>query len=285
MVADEGNITRAAQRLAMAQPPLSVQIRQLERALGTALFVRSGNGVTLTAAGRALLPHAREALLQAQEGAAAVREIARGQRGQLGIGYMIGLAYDLMPRSVSLLRQHLPGVELEVVELTVASRLSALLDRQVTLALCMPTLTHPEIEARTLQRQCLLVAMQSDDPLARFRALRPVQLHGRLLIELPQGSDHPGAASIARNMLRQHGVTMPASHAASTVHSALGLVKAGEGLAILPEGVTQLRPRGLVFRPLSKVEHRMDVVLCWRKNALDPLLDRALAILGRGLAG
>jgi DNA-binding transcriptional LysR family regulator len=278
-VAEEASITRAAHRLAMAQPPLSVQIRRLERELGTALFTRTGQGVALTEAGRAFLPHAREALAQAREGAEAARSVAEGQRGRLALGYMIGLAYDMMPRMVAHLRERLPGVELDLVELTVASRKAALLDRQVLLALCMPALSHPEIETALLQRQRLVVAMPAAHTLARLRAVPPARLQGHRLIELPQGSEEPGAISIARSMLRQQGVTMPASRAVGTVHSALGLVLAGEGLAILPEGILRLRPQGIAFRSLSGVTQRMDVVLCWRRDARNALLDRALAAI------
>lgn len=275
-VAEEGSITRAAQRLAMAQPPLSVQIRRLERALGATLFLRNGQGVSLTEAGRAFLPHAREALIQAREGAAAAQAVARGQRGHLTLGYMIALAYDAMPRVVTRLRALLPGVELDLMELTIASRTQALLERQVTLALCMPGLVHPEVETLPLLRQRMVVAMPARDPLARLRAVPPARLQGRPLIELPQGSDQPGASSIARTILRQQGVTMPTARAVATVHSALGLVLAGEGLAILPEGIMRLRPLGIAFRPLTEVAQRMDVVLCWRKEARNALLDHAL---------
>lgn len=279
-VAEEASITRAAQRLAMAQPPLSVQIRRLERELGAALFARTGQGVALTEAGHAFLPHAREALAQAREGAEAARSVAQGQRGRLVLGYMIGLAYDMMPRMVAHLRRRLPGVELDLVELTVGSRKAALLERQVLLALCMPALDHPEIATATLQRERLVIAMPAGHPLARLRAVPPARLQGHRLIELPQGSEEPGATSIARSMLRQQGVTMPAARAVATVHSALGLVLAGEGLAILPEGIQRLRPAGIAFRPVAGIAQRMEVVLCWRRDARNALLDRALAAIG-----
>lgn len=275
-VAEEGGITRAAQRLALAQPALSVQMRRLEEEVGAPLFARSSQGVALTEAGRALLPHAREVLYQAREGAAAARSVAQGQRGRLSVGYMIALAYDMMPQLVARLRAELPGVELDLVELTVASRKQALLDRQVALALCMPALDHPDIATRHFCSQRLVVALPVQDPLARLRQIHLSRLQGRLLIDLPQGSEQPGATSIARHILRQAGVAMPRAHSVASVHSALGLVLAGEGVAILPEGVSRLCPRGIAFRPLAGADRGMDVTLCWHRTEQSSLLRRAL---------
>lgn len=75
---------------------------------------------------------------------------------------------------------------------------------------------------------------------------------------------------------------MPMAHSVASVHSALGLVLAGEGLAILPEGVLQLRPRGIVFRVLDGPDRGMEVMLCWRCDGGTPLLGRVLSAVGEG---
>ena len=95
-VADERSVGRAAVRLRMAQPPLSVQIRKLESEVGTPLFRRGTRGMELTAAGRALLSRAREALALTAEGFEAARAVAAGRRGRLSVGYMFVLAHAVL---------------------------------------------------------------------------------------------------------------------------------------------------------------------------------------------
>jgi len=135
-VAEERSVGRAAERLRMAQPPLSVQIRKLESEIGAPLFHRGTRGMELTEAGQALLSRASGALALAAEGAEAARAVAAGRRGRLSVGYMFVLAHAVLPKLVPELRRSLPGVELEFVELSGSTREARLLDRTVTAALC-----------------------------------------------------------------------------------------------------------------------------------------------------
>src|SRR3954467_7932548 len=127
-VAEAHSVGRAAERLGMAQPPLSVQIRKLEAEVGAALFHRGARGMELTEAGQALLSRAREALVLAAEGLEAARAIAAGRRGRLSVGYMFALANAMLPRLVPELRRSLPKVDLEFVELSASTREARLLD-------------------------------------------------------------------------------------------------------------------------------------------------------------
>src|ERR1044071_1461301 len=104
-VAEERSVGRAAVRLRMAQPPLSVQIRKLEAEVGTPLFRRGARGMELTAAGRALLSRAREALGLTAEGFEAARAVAAGRRGRLSVGYMFALGPARFPRFASQTRK------------------------------------------------------------------------------------------------------------------------------------------------------------------------------------
>src|SRR5258707_4738855 len=129
-VAEERSVGRAAVRLRMAQPPLSVQIRKLESEVGTPLFRRGTRGMELTA-----------------EGFEAARAVAAGRRGRLSVGYMFVLAHAVLPKLVPELRMSLPKVDLEFIELSASTREARLLDHSVTVALCMPAILHTAIEA------------------------------------------------------------------------------------------------------------------------------------------
>jgi DNA-binding transcriptional LysR family regulator len=181
-VAEERSVGRAAVRLRMAQPPLSVQIRKLESEVGTPLFRRGTRGMELTAAGRALLSRAREALALTAEGFEAARAVAAGRRGRLSVGYMFALAHAVLPRLVPELRRTLPKVDLEFIELSASTREARLLDHSVTVALCMPAILHSEIEVSTIGKQRMMLAMPAGSQLARAAAVPVRKLQGRPLI-------------------------------------------------------------------------------------------------------
>jgi DNA-binding transcriptional LysR family regulator len=116
-VAEERSFGRAAQRLYMAQPPLSQQIAKLETLLGVALFTRTNRGVTLTAAGREMLPKARSALQAAQDATETARRAAQGERGVVRLAYNLTAGWEIVPAVLAAARRELPGIELVAHEL------------------------------------------------------------------------------------------------------------------------------------------------------------------------
>jgi len=270
-VAEERSVGRAAVRLRMAQPPLSVQIRKLESEVGTPLFRRGARGMELTAAGRALLLRAREALALTAEGFEAARAVAAGRRGRLSVGYMFALAHAVLPKLVPELRRSLPKVDLEFIELSASTREARLLDHSVTVALCMPAIRHGEIEVSTIGKQRLMLAMPAGSQLARSAAVPVRKLQGRPLISLPWPAEDP-ATSVVTSLLRRHQVSMPIANRVETVHSALSLVLAREGMAILPACAQLGCPTGVVFRPFRDADDAIDVAVCWRRDSLNPLV-------------
>ncbi|MBT2325003.1 LysR family transcriptional regulator [Variovorax paradoxus] len=271
-VAEAGSVGKAALRLHMAQPPLSVQIRNFEAQIGTPLFRRVAGGMLLTDAGSALLARAREALALAHDGVEAARAVAAGRRGRLTVGYMFALGYAVLPRLVPALRQTMPDVDLQFVEMSALTYEQLIVDLKVTVAVCMPPILREGIATTIVGRQPLRVAVPANSPLARMRAIPLSTLQGRKLIGLPtymEGAD----SSIVATLLRRHHVTMQIAHRVETVHSALALVMAGEGLAILPACAELGSPQGLKFKPLLDANDAFDVAVCWRSDLNSPLIE------------
>lgn len=275
-VAQAGSVGKAALRLHMAQPPLSVQIRNLESRLGVPLFRRGSDGMQLTEAGRALFTRAKEALALAEDGFAAARAVAAGQRGHLTIGYMFALGYAVLPRLVPVLRRRLPGVDLQFVEMSALTYGDLLWDCRVTVGLCMPPLVREGMEAVPLGRQPLLLAMPARSRLARQRQVKAQKLEGQPLIGLPVTNPSEGA-SLVTSLLARHSVTARMVHRVETIHSALALVLAGEGYAIVPACAAVGSPQGLVFRPLEGGDAGLAVAACWRQDVDSPLVRRFVA--------
>jgi DNA-binding transcriptional LysR family regulator len=270
-VAEERSVGKAAERLRMAQPPLSVQIRKLEAELATPLFRRGTRGMDLTEAGLALMSRASEALALAAEGVEAARAVAAGRRGRLSVGYMFVLASAVLPQLVPELRRSLPGVDLDFVELSASTREPLLLDRAVAVALCMPAIHHPEIQLAQIGTQKLMLAVPARSPLARLTAVPVDKLQGRPLIALPRPEEEPTSSAVAA-LLRRHQVVMPIASRVETVHSALGLVLAGEGLSILPACAKLGAPPGIVFRPFLDAADTIEIAACWRRDSSSQLI-------------
>lgn len=276
-VAEAGSVGKAAQQLHMAQPPLSVHIRKLEAQVGAALFHREPGGMRLTDAGRALYVRAREALALANEGFESARAIAGGHRGRLAIGYMFSLGYAWLPRLVPALRVALPNVELQFVEMSALTCEAHILSHKVTIGLCMPQPTRAELATAFVGSEPLRLAMPSGSGLARLSAVPVARLQGQRLIGLPTFKEDADASLVA-SLLRRHQVRMQVVERVETVHAALALVLAGEGLAIVPACAAAGAPKGLVLRPLKDVPESFEVAACWRRDLASPLVEPFVAV-------
>ena len=275
-VAEERSVGKAARRLNMAQPPLSVHIKNLEASVGTALFRRTALGMEITDAGNALFRRAKEALLLANEGFDAARAIGSGSRGRLTVGTMLALSYLVLPRLENELRARLPDVEIQYVELNAVNNVSAITDSEVSVAICIPPIAQAGIAAERIGTQPLMLAVRADSPLARMSSIPLERVSGMPLIGLPVPEGDVDKSVVA-SMLRRHGVSMPIAQRVETMVSALALVLAGRGVAILPACAQIGRPPGVTFRPLRNVDAAMDIAACWRSDWDSPLIEPFLA--------
>lgn len=282
-VAEERSVSKAARRLHMAQPPLSVQIKNLEAALGTVLFRRGVRGMEITDAGQALYMRAKEAVALATEGVDAARAIGKGHRGRLTVGTMVILSYLLLPRLSKVLPQCLPDVELQYTELNAFGALNAVLDADVSVALSIPPIVAPLVSSRTIGTEPLMAVLREDSPLAREPVVPLRSLDGVARIGLPVIGGSADRSVVAL-MLREHAVSMPIAHRVETATSAMALVLAGQGCALLPRCAQLGRPDGIAFRPLDDASAAMDIAACWRTDLGSPLIDQFVSTAAEAMA-
>jgi DNA-binding transcriptional LysR family regulator len=271
-VAEARSVGKAAQRLHMAQPPLSVQIRNLEAQVGTPLFLRESTGMRLTDAGSALFARAREALALAHEGYEAARAVGSGRRGRLTVGYMFSLGYAILPKLVPLLHRTLPDVELQFVEMSAATCEAQVLQHTVTVGLCMPPIQRAEVANTIVGAQPLRLAMPARSPLARLASVPMARLQGQKMIALPSLREDADTSMVAA-LLRRHQVTVQVVERVETVHAALALVLAGEGCAVVPACAAAGLPSGVVVRKLTGVSEGFDVAVCRRHDVDSPFIE------------
>lgn len=259
-VAEELHFGRAAKRLHISQPPLSIQIQKLERDLGAKLFERTQRHVALTPAGEELLGRARHLLAEAERASIEVQRIARGEAGVLAIGYSATATHAVLPRVVPAFRAAHRGVRLELREMRSALQPEALRDRRIDLGLaCAPVDANPhEIDSIPLVREALVVVLPRAHPLARRPALRPKDIDGAPYVGVRPDIE-PAWAGASIRALRAAGVSFDVVQETDTKIALLGLVAAGLGISVVSESMAMLARRGVVFRPLRGIALRLEL--------------------------
>ncbi len=244
-LAEELHFGRAAERLFIAQPPLSQQIQQLERELGVALFQRTSRRVQITPAGEAFLPEARLVLAGLETAAQAARRAARGDTGWLGIGFAASATYDLLPAVLHDFREAFPDVDLSLAELNAAEQLAALRERVIHVGLARPPVEDAEVVVNAVLREPFLVALPESHPRAGETELPLADLAKEAFVSFPERPT-PSYAETVRRACEEAGFTPQVAQEVREMQTAISLVAAGLGIALLPASVALLPRPGLV---------------------------------------
>ena len=249
-LAETLNFHRAAERLHISQPPLTVAIRKLEQDLGAALFERDPRGVSLTEAGRAALPAARAALAAAEQVREAVRQGAGGLRGRLVVGFIGSAIVELLPRIVSPFRQDYPNAELQLEEMNSAEIVQALAAGRIDVGFVrLPLMDSTPVATEVLERDELVVAMRADDPLAAHPRPALADLATRDFIIF---SPISVLNAVIRIACQRAGFSPRVQQEAMQVQTVLSLVEAGLGIALIPARSARLASSRLRIAPLME---------------------------------
>ena len=284
-VAEELHFGRAAQRLLIAQPPLSQQIRQLERELGVTLLIRSTRNVALTPAGRAYLERAIAILDAVDDAADLARRVAEGATGRLTIGCVGSATYSVLPQLVRALSELLPGVEVRVRgEMLAPTQLAALAAGEIDLALLRPPVVDPGLCTEVIRRDALLVALPEGHRLSGRKKIAVTDLRCEDLIS-HVGGGHSVMASLLTTLCSGAGFTPRVRHEVVETSTLVTLVAAGLGVAIVPAPTSALDIAGVVYRPLRGRDLGIDLVAAWPASAHDILARRAVETLRKIASG
>ncbi|MEU0407670.1 LysR substrate-binding domain-containing protein [Streptomyces griseorubiginosus] len=282
-VAEERHFGRAAERLHMAQPPLSQQIRQLEAELGVELLRRTTRRVDLTEAGRAYLERARVILADVEGAAHHARLVAAGFVGHLTIGCVGSATYSLLPALSRRLTEELPGVDFSFRgEMLAPDQVEALRTGAIDVALLRPPAADLSLTVHTLRRDRLVVAVPADHALARRKRLRVTDLAGADLIVHSAGR-RSVMYDVVLSVLRDAGVEPRIRHEVGETSTLITLVAGGLGIAVVPEPVTSLMLDGVTYRPLTGSDARVELAVAHRADRGEPHLLRTVGIIGAAL--
>ena len=277
-VAEELHFGRAADRLNMSQPPLSQQIRLLERELDTTLFDRSTRRVSLTDAGAFLYPEAVRLLASAASVNRLMDQHRHGQAGTLRVGFVDSAAYEVMPRALSEYRRRWPRVDYELHTMSSDEQVRALREGRIDVGIGRAAADPQHVEATLVTHERLLVAAGASHRLAAATTTRLRDLDGETVIGFDRRVS-PSLHAVLAGMLGAQGVPYDPVIEATEYTTILGFVSAGEGVAIVPSSVQTFRPPELHYVALEDRSASVPLLLLTRTGEPLPLVAQALDVV------
>jgi DNA-binding transcriptional LysR family regulator len=285
-VAEEGHITRAAERLGMQQPPLSQQIRALEQELGVQLFRRKPRGVELTDAGRALLSDARAILAQIDHAFASTRRTARGEQGRIAVGFTSSAPFHpFVPRVIRAFREAFPLVSLTLDESGTTELIGDLREERVDAAFIRTPVADPAgLVVDRLLEEPMVVALPTQHALARAgrsddAGVNLKRLAGETFIVYRRHTG-PGLYDAIIAACHAAGFSPQVGQEAPRIVATLNLVAAGLGLSIVPASLERMHMDGVTYRRLTgTAQPRAPLHLASRRGDTSSVLRQFLALV------
>jgi DNA-binding transcriptional LysR family regulator len=262
-VAEELQFARAAQRLNMAQPPLSQQIRKLETELGAELFDRTKRPIALTEAGRVLLHEARPAVQQAEYAFEATQLAARSHTGRLHLGTIGSATFQALPEILRRFRTVFPDVRVTVTELSSPQQLVALREGRISVGFLRPPVDDETLGAQTVVREPFLLALAATHRGTARESLTLADVRDEPFVMLNR-SDAPGFFDRIVSMCRNAGFRPKIAQTANQFQTIVALVAAGLGVAIVPASMRRVRIDGVHYRPIADTAVDAEVAVVWR---------------------
>ncbi len=269
-VAEERHFGRAASRLNVSQPPVSIQVQALEEELGVQLLRREGRRTELTTPGMVFLEHARQIRARTDEAVRAARAASRGLIGRLRIGFIHAATFELLPPIVARYRRIAPDVELVFYEMASGAQAEAIADRRLEVGLLRPPVTGNALSIHTLSSEPLVLALPVGHRLSgqKVVSLRSLAAEPMVIFTANRSPLHGQVMSACLNAGFQPRVVQEATHITTIV----GLVRAGLGVALVPRSVSVMKMLGVRYRPLRYSGPRAETVLAWRSDDESALL-------------
>jgi DNA-binding transcriptional LysR family regulator len=274
-VAETLNFTRAAERLNIAQPPLSRQIQQLEEHLGTALLERT-RPVQLTEAGRYFHEHSGMLLKQLEQLCENTRRIGEGQRQWLGIGFAPSTLYALLPELIRELRRD-SDLELGLQEMTTLQQIEALKSGRIDIGFGRIHFDDGAIHQQVLYEDPLVAVLPTGHRL-QGETITLERLSHESFVLYP-ANPRPSYADHVLALFANHGMGLRVSQWANELQTALGLVAAGLGITLVPASVQQQHRADLTYAPIQDSEAVSPIILSRRAGDISPMIQRCLAII------
>lgn len=278
-VAEELNFGRAAERLHMAQPPLTRQIRALEEQIGVRLFERGNRGTELTEAGKRLLQDVPNILALTQLAEEQARLAGAGLLGRLDVGIFSAGILNVVPRLLARFHTARPEVQISLHNMTKSEQITALRERRITVAFNRLVPEEEDLVVESVLREPYLVALFEGHALCSRAAISIADLDNEPMILYPNIPLH-GLAQEVAEAFRLAGARLWVEQEVEDVVTCIALVASRFGLAITTESAANLRLPGVVYKPLRDPRLRDIELSCvYRRGDTSPVLQGFLGIV------
>jgi len=277
-LAEELHFRRAAERLHIAQPPLSQQIRQLETELGFSLFYRTKRSVQLTEAGIVFLVEAQRILTQLTLAIQVGRQVSRGEIGQLVIGFVSSTAYNVLPPILRTFRSHFPNVKLGLQELTTDQQVQWLREKRIDIGLFRPPIEDDGFSVEPIFEEALMVALPETHALAHQSEVSLRSLAHESFMMIPRNVA-PGLYDPIISSCQQAGFSPIVAQEAIQMQTIVSLVAAEIGVAIVPASLQQLQRPGIVYKEIAESTPKVTIAMIWRSQDSSAIVQRFLEVV------
>ena len=272
-LAEELNFSRAAQRLHIAQPPLSRQIRELEEEIGAKLFHRTKRQVQLTAAGKLFMTKAYEILDQVEQARIRTRMTSTGMEGEIRIGFT-GAVHDMIP-TLQEFRKRFPKVIISLKHMNSAEQIEALLENKLDIGVVGIPVKNNQLEVFPLPKVHFMAVLPDNHPLVKRESLYLRDLKDETFIIIPRSSGHI-YYDMVMGIFQQAGLMSNFTIQAHDLQTALALVASGMGVTLAPSLLQTYS--GVIKRKLQDVDQVLQASLVWRKDNHSQILDNLVAM-------
>jgi DNA-binding transcriptional LysR family regulator len=284
-VATELHFGRAAEKLHIAQPPLSHQIRQLETELGFELFNRTKRSVALTPAGEVFLIQVDRIFQQLAQAIEIGRKTSRGELGQISIGFVGSATYNILPLILHQFRDRYPQVQIELHELTTDRQFIWLHEGRIDIGLMRPPIIEPDVSSQVIFQESLVVVLPVTHQLATMTTIDLALLSTEPFI-LFQRQFAPGLYDPIITICQAAGFSPLVVQECIQMQTIVSLVSANMGVSILPASIQEVQRDGVVYKPIQDpivpastlTQQLATIAIGWRTDDDSPIVHRLLEI-------
>lgn len=275
-VVEEQSITKAAEKLCIAQPPLSRQIQKLEEELGILLFERGSRPVRTTDAGQFFYQHAVQILTHTAQATSMAKRISSINM-IIRIGYVSSLLYALLPQIIYLFRQNNPDIQVELLEYGTKDQIEALKLGKIDLGFGRLRISDPAIKRILLRKEKLKLAIHKNHYLTEYvhKGIYLSQIIDESIFSYPS-TQKPNFSTLIQSIFTELGLVPKNMIEVREIHMALGLVSSGEGVCIIPESASDIGMKNLVYIPILDMEAYSPISLAVRNMDQSPYLSKVL---------
>jgi len=276
MVAEELNFSRAAERLRMAQPPLSQEIRKLEEELGVKLFHRTKRMVELTDAGKIFLKGSKQTLLQLEKTIKETQLAAEGRNGNLIIGFVDST--EIVIEALNKFRSRFPKVHLTLREMTTEQQLEALYEKHIHIGFIRSEQNNETLASEICFEESLRLVLPQDHPLVSLPEI-PLQLiMDEPFILFPRHLG-PNFYDLINGYFWEHGVSLNVVQEAIQMQTIVNLVATGMGVSVVPSSVESYIRPGVIYKKIKETTPKINLYVGWRQDEKSAVVNHFLKVV------